>query len=220
MKTRPKENSKIQPLKCLSTVVPPIRPRTRFRVLYSLSVRRLVWLAVLLSACATDPEEREVHFPKGDPIPCERPDPRPVLAQRGPAVLSTSFRAHGPGRALESARLAGGVYLLIKHETCTRTSQTFRFHLPKGESLSRDPAAAYKRASELIDSMAPQGAAGAPLRELAAVLSLKAAKGSAAPPLGARLELGEFQEMMVTRSESSPASSYGTILLVLYRLKV
>jgi hypothetical protein len=121
---------------------------------------------------------------------------------------------------LESARLAGGVFVLIKHETCNRASQTFRFHLPKEESLSADPAAAYARAAGLLEAMAPAGGAGAPLRELAAVLSLKAAKGSAAPPLGARLELGEFQELMLTRSQAGPASAYGTVLVVLYRLKV
>ncbi len=183
-------------------------------------MRRLVWLSVLLAACATDPEEREVHFPRGEPVPCERPDPRAALAVRGLGVLSSSFRPHGPGRALETARLAGGVYLQLRHETCQRHSQTFRFYLPKTELLSEDPAAVYARVAALMDALAPAGGAGAPLRELSVALSLKAAKGPQAPPLGARLELGEFQELVVSRTQAAETSAYGTVLVVLYRLKV
>lgn len=179
-----------------------------------------MWLAVLLAACATDPEEREVRFPRGEAAPCERPDPRPALAVRGPGVLSASFRAQGPGRAVETARLAGGVYLQVRHETCSRNSQTFRFHLPKAELLSDGAAAVYARAADLMDALAPAGGAGAPLRELSAVLSLQAAKGAQAPALGARLELGEFQELLVSRSAAAETSAYGTVLIVVYRLKV
>lgn len=175
---------------------------------------------VLMAACATDPEEREVHFPRGESTPCERPDPRPALALRGPGVMSSSFRPQGPGRALETARLAGGVYLQLRHETCTRSSQTFRFYLPKTELLSEDPAAVYARAAALLDSLAPSGGAGAPLRELSTLLTLRASKGANAPPLGSRLELGEFQELMVTRAQAAETSAYGTVLVVLYRLKV
>ncbi|TBR17051.1 hypothetical protein EPO15_17795 [bacterium] len=180
----------------------------------------LLGLAALAAACATDPEEREVHFPKGESTPCERPDPHPALAVHGPGVLSSSFRPQGPGRAVETARLAGAVYLQIRHETCTRNSQTFRFYLPKAELLSDGAASAYGRAADLIDSLAAAGGAGAPLRELSAILSLQAAKGAHAPPFGTRLELGEFQELLVSRSQADETSAYGTVIVVVYRLKV
>lgn len=183
-------------------------------------MRRLVWLAVLAAACATDPEEREVRFPRGDSTPCERPEAHPALAVRGPGVMSSSFRPQGPGRALETARLSGGVYLQIRHETCTRNSQSFRFYLPKTESLREGASGTYRRAADLMDVLAPPGGAGAPLRELSAVLSLQAAKGAQASPLGTRLELGEFQEMLVTRTQADETSMYGTVIIVLYRLKV
>lgn len=183
-------------------------------------MRRAALLLVLLAAaCATDPEEREVRFPPGDTNPCERPDPRPLL-RTDPGQVAASFRRRGPGRAVETARLAGGVLVVIAHESCNRSSQTIRLNLPKSEALPDGAAAVYSRAARLLDQMAPSGNAGAPLRELSAVLALHAAKGAAAPPLGGRLPMGEFQELMVTRTQAAETSAYGTVLVVLYRIKV
>lgn len=176
-------------------------------------------LLLLLSACATDPEEREVRFPAGDTNPCERPDPRPLL-RTDPGRVAASFRRRGPGRAVESARLLGGVFLLIQHESCNRSSQTLRVSLPKTEVLPDGAAAVYARAAAVLEAAAPSGAAGAPLRELSAVLSLQAAKGAAAAPLGARLPMGEFQELLVTRQQAAETSAYGAVIVVLYRIKV
>ena len=161
-----------------------------------------------------------MHFPRGEGVVCERPAPHPALAVRGPGVTSSSFRPQGAGYALETARLAGGVYLQIRHESCLKSSQAFRFHLPKAEVLGEEPSAAYARAAALFDALAPAGGAGAPLHGLSVVLSVNAAKGATAPPLGTRIQLDEFQELLVNRQAAHPASAYGEVLTVLYRLRL
>ncbi|MBI2363205.1 MAG: hypothetical protein HYV15_07475 [Elusimicrobia bacterium] len=177
-------------------------------------------LAAALAACASlDDEEREVSFPRGAAVECERPAPRPALAAQSPGGMSSKFRRLGPRRALELARLAGGVYLEIRHAACGPESQTFKFFLPKAEPAPGDAVSAYARAAELMRGLAAEGKEGDALRELARPLAA-AAKGVAAPPLGTLLPLGEFQELTVSVGRVDQSAVYGSSLSVSYRLKL
>ena len=170
-------------------------------------------LAALAAGCAE--EEPLVHFPLGAPEACERPEPRPAMSPGAPRVLSHQFRRESPSRAVELARLAGGVYLQILHQACGRESQTFRFFLPKGKSPAGDAASVNAKAAALMHDLEVPGPVGAALRQLTLRLS---EAGPAA--LGTRLEMGEFQELMVTTHPAPETSVYETIIVVTYRLKV
>ncbi|MBI3299530.1 MAG: hypothetical protein HYZ75_15305 [Elusimicrobia bacterium] len=175
--------------------------------------------ALLLAGCASD-EDREVVFPRGTHEVCTRPAPRPAIFRGGPLLLSHQFRALGPGRAVETARLAGGIMLKLHHEACERQSQAFRFYLPKGQAAPGNPAATYALAARFMRGLAAPGPDGDALRELAQPLAAAAAKGGAAPPLAGRIALGEFQELLVNVSPGAETSAYGPVLVVTYRLKV
>lgn len=178
--------------------------------------------ALLLASCAASDEEREVRFPRGTVEPCERPAPRAALASGGRGLLSHEFHLQGPGKAVESARLEGGIRLELRHETCGRHSQTFRFYLPKSHPAPEGPAETYALSAQLMRSVAAPGRDGAALRELALALSSAAVKGTDAPPLASRIELGEFQELIVSTKPApeTDAYIYATILTIAYRLKL
>lgn len=181
----------------------------------------LCLLAAALAACATlDDDEREVRFPRGKEVVCERPAPRPAIVGKSPGVMSSEFRRMGTRRAREVGRLADGVYLDIRHEACGPESQTFKFYLPRAAPAPADEVAAYARAASLLEGIAPPGPDGEALRELARPLSEAAGKGQAVPPLGTLLPMGEFQEMMLRVSSVAEPSVYGTVLTVSYRLKL
>ena len=169
--------------------------------------------AAALAGCAE--EEPLVHFPLGDVQACERPEPRPAMSPGAPRVLSHEFRRESHSRAVEIARLAGGVYLQILHQACGKESQTFRFFLPKGKSPAADAASVNAKAAELMRALEAPGPAGAALHQLTQRLS-----DAGATPLGTRLEIGEFQELMVTTHPAPETSVYETIVVVTYRLKV
>lgn len=158
--------------------------------------RAVLFSAFLLaSACAHDPlparsYKKPLRMPSGSEVHCTRAVPAPLLDKKRPAVLSASFRRLSPGEALERGRLAGNILLLIRHEGCAKTAQTFTFKLLKENRPDSDRAYWYGRAADLLRSLG-----GESLKRLSA--KLKAAAAST-PAFDSRLYLDDYQYVALT----------------------
>ena len=174
-------------------------------------MRRSLRWALPLAACLACAacHSRLMRYPESEkPADCPRGQPKPLLSRDNKQLFGPLFRETGQGRAMELARLEGGIGLIIRHSGCDAVAHEFVFELRGRPAPVEDRGWWYARTARLLELIAAGSPDEAGLRIMAKRLDDASAE---APPYDTPLPLDDFQSLSLRAAkEERPERTLGT----------